>query len=400
MTLTGAHSGSCSQGKLSLQKEAVSVTASAAPSPPEALVFVEGGMEPNTLCPDLPVFDLQRYLEASDRATPELQRLCEAMAQCLRNTSALVVRDPRVDSADNERFLSLVEDYFAQPTEAKMADVRPELSYQVGATPEGIEKPRCLHDHSIVEAAARLAPEHQPVMPAKADSKWRFFWRVGTRPQQTAYPELNADPVVPAAFPAWAQVMDTWGNKLLDAVTLAAEMVACGFGMEPNAFSRRMQQGPHLLAPTGSDLGKHSQLGTVFAGFHYDLNLLTIHGRSRYPGLYAWLREGRRIPVRIPEGCLLIQAGAQMEWLTGGAVKAGYHEVICTEGTLAAAEAAKQAGRPQWRVSSTVFSHVASDEVLRPLVPFACPEAVAAYPPLPAGEQVQRELAAINLKLC
>ena len=39
-------------------------------------------------------------------------------------------------------------------------------------------------------------------------------------------------------------------------------------------------------------------------------------------------------------------------------------------------------------------------QVLRPLAPFACPEAEAAYPPLPAGEQVQRELAAINLKLC
>ena len=92
------------------------------------------------------------------------------------------------------------------------------------------------------------------------------------------------------------------------------------------------------ISYAGSDLGKHSQLGTVFAGFHYDLNLLTIHGRSRYPGLYAWLREGRRIPVRIPEGCLLIQAGAQMEWLTGGAVKAGYHEVRagrgCSQGTL------------------------------------------------------------------
>ena len=30
--------------------------------------------------------------------------------------------------------------------------------------------------------------------------------------------------------------------------------------------------------------------------------------------------------MRIPEGCLLLQAGKQMEWLTGGAVKAGYHE--------------------------------------------------------------------------
>ena len=97
MTLTGAHSGPGSQSKLSSQQGAVLVTASAAPSQPEALVFSEGGMEPNPLCPDLPVFDLQSYLEASDRDTPELQRLCQAMALCLRNTSALVVRDPRVD---------------------------------------------------------------------------------------------------------------------------------------------------------------------------------------------------------------------------------------------------------------------------------------------------------------
>jgi isopenicillin N synthase-like dioxygenase len=82
-----------------------------------------------------------------------------------------------------------------------------------------------------------------------------------------------------------------------------------------------------LTTHAGSDLSRHSELNTVFAGFHYDLNMLTIHGRSRYPGLFAWLREGRRFPVRIPQGCLLIQAGAQMEWLTGGAVKAGYHEV-------------------------------------------------------------------------
>jgi hypothetical protein len=31
--------------------------------------------------------------------------------------------------------------------------------------------------------------------------KWRFFWRVGDRPQQTQYPELNAAPVVPQVRP-------------------------------------------------------------------------------------------------------------------------------------------------------------------------------------------------------
>ncbi len=39
-----------------------------------------------------------------------------------------------------------------------------------------------------------------------------------------------------------------------------------------------------------------------------------------------WLQDGRRLPVRIADGCLLLQAGKQMEWLTGGHVRAGMHE--------------------------------------------------------------------------
>lgn len=71
-----------------------------------------------------------------------------------------------------------------------------------------------------------------------------------------------------------------------------------------------MKRGPHKLAPTGSDLVRFKP-GTVFAGFHYDFNFLTIHGKSRYPGLFAWLRTGERFTVAVPEGHLLLQAGKQ-----------------------------------------------------------------------------------------
>lgn len=114
---------------------------------------------------------------------------------------------------------------------------------------------------------------------------------------------------------------------------------------------------------------------------------LQIHGKSRFPGLSVWLADGTRCPVSIPQGCLLcqvcvcewfdkmcvcvwqqhvatcgcllqvvgaglvlqgfwidaqvpkccnwsgdcccwlLQAGKQLEWLTGGRVKAGMHEV-------------------------------------------------------------------------
>ena len=93
-----------------------------------------------------------------------------------------------------------------------------------------------------------------------------------------------------------------------------------------------------------------------------------------------------------------MQAGRQLEWLTGGHVKAGMHEVLHTQQTLAAAEAAQRAGRSLWRVSSTLFAHVASDQILRPLGGFAESEAADAYPPTPAGAYVESELSVIKLR--
>ena len=69
----------------------------------------------------------------------------------------------------------------------------------------------------------------------------------------------------------------------------------------------------HLLAPTGSDLSKYNEIGTVLAGFHYDLSFITIHGKSRFPGLYIWLKDGTKVQVKVPEGCLLLQAAKQLE---------------------------------------------------------------------------------------
>lgn len=99
--------------------------------------------------------------------------------------------------------------------------------------------------------------------------------------------------------------MDSWGTKLLSAVETVAEMAAIGMGIERDTFTSKMDGGAHLLAPTGSDLDKN-EVGTVFAGFHYDIAFLTIHGKSRFPGLYIWTRDKKRMQVKVPEGCLLL----------------------------------------------------------------------------------------------
>lgn len=193
--------------------------------------------------------------------------------------------------------------------------------------------------------------------------------------------------------------MDSWGNKLLATATTIAEMAAVGFGLEKDAFTKRMKYGPHLLAPTGSDLNKHYALNTVLAGFHRDLNFITFHGKSRFPGLDIWLKEGKKVNVVVPDGCILAQAGMELEILTGGRVKAGWHQVVVNEKTIAAIQKAKEENRSTWRISSTLFAHIASDELLEPIVgtPEEIEEAKKNYPPILAGDHVNNELKYIKL---
>jgi len=101
--------------------------------------------------------------------------------------------------------------------------------------------------------------------------------------------------------------------------------------------------------------------------------------------------------VKVPDGCLLIQAGKQIEYMTGGAIEAGFHEVVVTEGTLQALERAKERQRPLWRISSTLFFHISSDEMLQPLKHFATKDSLAKYPPIKTGNFVENELKAIKL---
>eukprot|EP01090_Pellita_catalonica_P008677 TRINITY_DN19765_c0_g1_i1.p1 TRINITY_DN19765_c0_g1~~TRINITY_DN19765_c0_g1_i1.p1 ORF type:complete len:240 (+),score=49.24 TRINITY_DN19765_c0_g1_i1:353-1072(+) len=229
------------------------------------------------------------------------------------------------------------------------------------------------------------------------DPKERFFWRIGARPTETKFPSLNAPPVIPKAFPQWAEVMETWGNKLLGSVQVVAEMLSVGLGFEQSTLKNMMKNAPHLLAPTGTNLDKYGALDTIIAGFHYDLSFLTIHGKSRFPGLFIWLRNEERKLVRMPDGCLLIQAGKQLEILTAGYIRAGYHEVSSAKETVAAVENARAKGMSTWRISSTLFSHIASDEELKPLGTYANSESAKDYPPVLAGDQVTAELRKIKL---
>ncbi|KAH7367139.1 hypothetical protein B0T11DRAFT_50643 [Plectosphaerella cucumerina] len=370
---------------------------------------------------DLPIIDLDIFLNNA-RDSPAVRDECARAASALITYGALVLHDSRVAESDNEAFLDLLEDYFAQPEEDIKRDERPELSFQVGVTLEATEKPKCAVDEPCLDVIARLDPSERPldISAHSPDPKCRFFWRMGEAPPaDTRFPGLNAGNIVPEAphiRSRWAPSMDAWGASMKSAVEGLADMAALGLGLADGTFTSAGRYGPHLLAPTASDLSRYGEDGTILAGFHTDLNFLTIHGRSRYPGLHIWARNtGRKIAVKIPQGnYLLVQAGKQLEHLTGGLVKAGYHEVVVNEATRAVIERRKKEfpERPLWRISSTMFWHLGSDFDLVPIPELAArAKEVRAqqwnlgkdegeevvYRPMKVGEQVSEELKHIEL---
>jgi hypothetical protein len=136
---------------------------------------------------------------------------------------ALLVHDSRVSEEDNDIFLDLIEDYFAQPAEELHKDERPEIHYQVGVTLDNTEKPKCAVDEPCLDVIASLDPAERPldISGHHPDPKCRFFWKMGAPPPyETEYPALNAPNVVPQApdiREKWETTMEKWGHSMKNA---------------------------------------------------------------------------------------------------------------------------------------------------------------------------------------
>jgi len=265
-----------------------------------------------------------------------------------------------------------MEDYFNQPLEELRKDERLVLGYHVGFSewsPLSTSTPGC--------AKSKTAP---PTSPGDTNTQLRhpncrFFWHMNKKaPYESEISELYSSKVVPSPDflrERWAGIMDQWGQSMKNAVEHLTDMIEIGLNLPPGTFREAGQCGPHVLAPSSADLVKYGQKGTILTRFHTDIDFLTIHGRSRYPSLDIWPRNtGQRIGVEIPPGNnFFVQAGKQLEHITGGLIKAVFHEVVVNERTLAAIERRKVEfpDRPLIRVSSSFFWNLSPDYDLVPI---------------------------------
>ena len=338
----------------------------------------------------LPVVDAGLMLSKSPKAVEE----CRKAVDVLHKTGLICFKDPRINEQENEEFIDMMERYFESRSDfysktGELLEKGRQGRLKVGLNKDMTE---CSRDHRDV--VSKLYPQHHPVtpQPPPKDRKWKYVYRVADES------DCNEDPVprsvIPQDFIDWEEKFQRYGTSLRESCFTASEMIALGLGVDQSTFTNKLKGGHHFLNPMASDLLKCNRLGEVLNGFHYDINFLTINGKSRYPGLTIWLRNGEISQVKIPKGCFLIQAGKQLEIMTAGYIPACFHEVVVTDNTLAAAQKKITNGKSHWRVSSTLFSNIRDDVLLKPLDIFRGQKDYHKYPPVLSTDQIQEEVMA------
>lgn len=320
----------------------------------------------------------------------------ELLVQDLVDFGAICFRTDLFTKRDNDAGLAGAQGYFCRPHDERMLDVpAPELAFQVGLTLRGQEKTRQKYtdfDH--------LSARNRPTKPPRGGPvSERLMFPIGTRPENMLerFRMLNAIHANPAGVLPFEEDLRMCGESKLRVAVFVMQLLEIGLLLPDGALVDLLTDGPHLEAPNATHLDEDVVLGDVANEVHYDLNLATFFGKANAPGLFVWIAKKFRVALSIPEGCMLMQAGKQLEWLTGGHISYGLHEVVVTKSMIDTLTRSTPRGKPPVRTSLPLFVHVNSMRRLEPLGHFQSAQRAHKYATVLAGDYLIDELTAINL---
>ena len=122
---------------------------------------------------ELPSVDAQKFLAKAEGWEEE----CKKAAECLHNYGVVVMKDERVNEKDNEDYCEMVERYFSKRGDQfyrgeEIKDIKPEIHYQQGATPEYVEKAQTTAPGSLTtqKRTSRSRSAHPSSTPNGASS--------------------------------------------------------------------------------------------------------------------------------------------------------------------------------------------------------------------------------------
>jgi len=265
---------------------------------------------------------------------------------------------------------------FNLPVEVKAKYARPDLGHQRGWTPPFSE---------MGLACRKMGRDGKGL----ADSKENWFMGPDLRridPNILArYPFAFAENVWPSEAPGFKSVMQQLYATLQAYGMKVLELLQPGY-RSPEYWRDLVTDAPTVLRAIHYPPVSAEEVGNIVWGcMHTDINLVTVLPASTKPGLWIRRRDGVWIPGNTPEaeGCIFVQVGDMLDYLTGGRFMSAAHEVRAPE-----------APTTEGRLSAALFIHARPNAVFDPDLSTADK---VFYPRTTAYELLEERLKAIQL---
>ena len=288
-----------------------------------------------------------------------------ALGRSFRETGFAVISDHPIPQGVIDRAVEASKTFFALPADVKEAYHDAAGGRQRGYTPFATENAKGAKAADLKE-----------------------FWHTGRHlPDDSSYratmketPHVAEVDEFDEATRDFYEAMDSFGAQLLHAVALH-------LGLPETWFDTKVQFGNSILRLLHYPPQENPPAqGTVRAGAHEDINVITLLLGAEEAGLQALHRSGEWLDVNPPAGSLVISCGDLLERLTGGVLPSTTHRVQNP--------APERAKFP--RCSTPFFLHFNQDVLIEAL-PQCVEEGGKAEPPITAQEYLMERLREIGL---
>jgi isopenicillin N synthase-like dioxygenase len=175
------------------------------------------------------------------------------------------------------------------------------------------------------------------------------------------------------------QAFDDAGDRLLSAI-------ARYLGLMPDWFDPAVKDGNSVLRllhypPVAADAPE------VRAGAHEDINLITLLLGAEEAGLELLDRDGKWLPIKPPEGAMVVNVGDMLQRLTNHVLPSTTHRVVNPP--------VERRGHP--RYSMPFFLHPAPDFLIKALPQCVTTDNPEREPPITAHDYLAQRLREIGL---
>lgn len=295
-----------------------------------------------------------------DKAT-----FADALGRSFRETGFAVICDHPIPQTVIDRAVDASKAFFALPVEVKANYYDAAGGGQRGYTPFGSENAKGAEAADLKEfwhTGRNLAP----------DSPYHGFMKETPSVQEIEGFDRSTHDFFDA--------MDAFGQKLLATVALHLGLPEPWFDdkvASGNSILRLLHYPPQANPPPQ---------GTVRAGAHEDINVITLLLGAEEAGLQALHRSGKWLDINPPAGSLVINCGDMLQRLTGGVLPSTTHRVLNPS--------PERSRFP--RYSTPYFLHFSPDVLIETL-PQCLAEGGQAEPSITAQDYLMERLREIGL---